>query len=234
MNINDDVLDVIEDHVYELDTKGVYRFAINVIIDCLKSRKHSEFSYNIRDTLQAFLLEMFNNDKKSITDCFLMGGLGKWNGLDDYNRFKASTNNSYLNRSIMWFLPLDLDYLWSRSDYIIDRGNLWEYDEDLTISKPIINCHAYADQIEESLWDKLYIAVLDSTNGSNTGESHFAWKSCDQQQFAYGGNTPICYDTLKNVQKRFGDSFTGYRELFTVLPKEILEKYNLPIYDGVE
>lgn len=241
-NISKELLSIIDANASMLDTAGLYPFCNQVIAEGKNSAVGDIFC-----TLSEFLARLYDDDANAIIDDLFDSGFRKWDGLDEYNKFRANisdvkwsneqildigamyrnfVNNSYYRKYIpKSLLGIDIPSVLEREDYYtLSFVSFMEDYYPRHLDKPFIDCH----EVVYGIKPDLYIAVGTTKSKYNlTGVHKVLTMSGKPKENAF-------YDTAKNVADRYFKK-TGMRISYhasTALPLEIVEKYNLPIYEG--
>lgn len=252
--IDDKALDVIEYHM-DLLVKGVKVFLESVLSD---KNFLDEYVYDY--TLALFLMEMYDDDIDKLVRDLISQGFHKWDTLDKWNKYRASggqdiqcvyerlaytdkgiPSKDNLEEDISKYIHIDyskyqnlVDFTCTDSDYVGVN--------DLTL--PVIGGKINAFNYPRNMWDELYVAV-----SSHTIEQYFDVGSIEteplNQKFygfinSYGqslirpGRFNVIFMTLRQyLNNMYNDPDNVLDELTirTAIPKNIVEKYNLPIYE---
>lgn len=245
--IDDDTLDIIEKHINELDSNGLYIFCNNVLMDLLANGLTNDGSYY---TLGLFIMNMYNDDVESIVYTLLMDGFHKWDNIDEFNRVCGFTKKYYGEAGSA---ELDLGYRYrillsyygglpsSKEDdkYIEVDIDYVRKNTDFTTTycgtMPFIGTFVFLKDIPNNMRDKLYVGVKRDYNKWKSSGLHAAVTLNTYEQEIINGREGIEYDSIANVVKAFEDCGYGMDPNYvfcTALPKEIVEKYGWHIHDG--
>lgn len=239
--INKEVLDVINEHLGELDSEGLYPFTVSVLSDGLFNLSHYSFQY----TLGVFLMRLFDDDVDELVKELCDSGFHKWSTFDEWNEHygkidiqRKMENTPESTREGCVVLPksdmsgyVTVDY--SKYKDLVDFSSSHYSDPMHVFNKdlPFVDSFRMIKDIDKSVWDKLYVAVFEDENlyGHDTHYAiHLAYYS-GAQTLCYGD---VYYITIKEaIDYLIEWGVSDWEEFYiaTALPKEIVEKYNLPI-----
>lgn len=250
-NIDDNVLDCIETHINKLDI-GLYPFINEIISDYVTMGSIGDIDFFY--TLSVFCMNIFNDNVDDLVKSLCDSGFHKWSTLGELNSllgtFKLGDIQQLFER---WFYQFNIETFGLPSsdetriiplDYAKYR-NLVDFTCSFnvcasTVELPFVSSVASIfTEIPPDMCDKLYTAiVVDPWHGELVSDLHTALRLDDvkskrnEVKGEYISYVPITW--LKDYIDRsvdLDDKEKSWVTIRTALPKEIVKKYGLPIYE---
>lgn len=245
--IDDNVLDIIDNNI-QLLGNGLYGFLETVVCDY----NFNIFSEEHKYTLGLFLMNMFDDDVDAMVTELLKDGFHQWSTLDEWNHYRNEGGDDLQHlyedlRDIVGGLPSKVNLDGNTNKYLHIDYSKYESQVDFTCrmrtkrsticNLPIIWGDVILEDIPKNLWDKLYVGYHGIGEGERVPEIHAQFEPAQDYQSSFDnpGSNTIIYVTISEFFNRLNNHRKKYESDVTVstaLPRNILEKYNLPIYDG--
>lgn len=250
-NINLDVLSRINNNLYLLDSEGIWKFCEETFYDI---HNFSGAYY----TFALFLMGLYDDDADALVDDLIYEGWHKWEHFDEWNKYRQCTEDLQMIYEALYDalggLPskknikenenivITIDYSAYKNKIDFNCTDCFKIEPTFSSSLPLIDGEKYLSDIKEEAYDHLYVAVSKqlligefSLASCNTiSDSHRWFSNSRTSQGTSNRSHEIIYmtinDYIKMIRSIMGGSF-GNILIGTALPKHILEKYNLPIYE---